>query len=732
MRFKVGQLITAKHGYYSFTSDKSLCIIKEIRTHHREDIKVEIVAHRDGRNYEGWISSKNVIHCTYAQFMERYPNARLVSSYTAEQLIEIKNEENMEGKEMELRMNKEKIGNYVLSAEERAALYTEITGLLTEYDYHPSATGVNRIIDEWIKNKGWLVNLFKQHPNYNGKYQIAFSTDFTRTANRSVISNFAYWLEEVASYTLRTERKIGAFSYKEICEVRERLAYIYEYMLRMKRNNYYPLANGKTSEEIALEKKEWDKRQDAYHLAELRGEIKICSNVSYDTQSWNYSKQLKVFAGNLRYNVDHIATQEFADMVNSCFPEAKAVAGQKVSRIVNKVCTITGVSKLTDYNREFAKYSDGLNPLTIKRHTILSCHPVDYFTMSFGNSWASCHTIDKHNKRGMPDSFSGCYSSGTLSYMLDPSSFVFYTVDKDYNGDQFELQDKVNRNMFHIGEDKLIQARVYPQATDGETGIYRQFREVVQKVIADCLGVPNLWKNVKGSSECCDVIYTKGTHYTDYSNFDDCNVSYLKDETETINRKEITVGHRPICPCCGDEHGNKEAIECDGCYDERRSCYNCGDHLDEDDMHYIDGDWYCEDCCFYCEYHDEWEAGDPDDTYYVEGYGRVCEEAFEENSDFYECEYCHEYFYVGNRRGEDCIETEDGNTFHCRNCAERAGYTDTSDGDWYPENEVHFCEHCEQYVYDDDWNEELNCCTDCEDLVAEQAEEKDEEEREAV
>ena len=620
---------------------------------------------------------------------------------------------------MELRMNKEKIGTYVLTDEERKTLRTEIIELLEEYNYDPTEHAVDKILDEWVANKSWMINLFKKHPNYNGKFQIVFDTDYSRCCDKNTLYNFAMWMYRRAEVTLRVPVQIGKFPFTEVHSIYSNLTNACNYMERIKYQGYNNVTvNGRTLEEMVKERNKWTKRYDEYAFDK---NIYITDGQAYDKAKYSMISNVYYFREFLRNYTEHLASEEFAEKVNKYFPEIKAVPGQKTSRIVNKICKLIGVDKEPDYNREFAKYADAINPLVIKRHTIISCHLVDYLTMSFGNSWASCHTIDKGNRRGMPDNYSGCYSSGTLSYMLDGSSFVYYTVDKDYNGNELELQDKINRNMFHMGEDKLIQARVYPQATDGETGIYRQIREIAQKVIADCLEVPNIWKNVKGTGACSDVIQSQGTHYTDYHNFSDCNVSYLKGNDDEINRNIITVGHKPICPCCGDIHTYQEAVECESCYEDEVICYDCNHSGDREDMYYIDGHWYCEDCSFYCAYHEQRETGD---STYVENYGYVCDDALDDG-DFYQCDHCGEW-----NQGDDYIETEDGNIYCCSGHARRDGYTELN-GSWYDEDEVRICDHCGQLVHEDYWNEELDCCEDCEDRVREELEDATEE-REAV
>ena len=124
-------------------------------------------------------------------------------------------------------------------------------------------------------------------------------------------------------------------------------------------------------------------------------------------------------------------------------------------------------------------------------------------------------------------------------------------------------------------------------------------------------------------------------------------------------------------------------------------------------MHYIDGEWYCEDCCFYCEYHEEWETGE---QFHISNYGYVCEYALE-TGDFNECEYCGSTYYVGYC--DDGINTEDGRWFCDSCCAESAGYVMCDDDLWYPEDETHYCEACGRTVPNEDWNEELGMCTEC-------------------
>lgn len=325
------------------------------------------------------------------------------------------------------------------------------------------------------------------------------------------------------------------------------------------------------------------------------------------------------------------------EKLNEINPNLHAHNGQKMSRVINKFCSWIGFDKLPDYNREFAKYADALNPLTITSHTVLSVNPLDYLTMSFGNSWASCHTIDKRNKRGMPNSYEGMYSSGTISYMLDSPSMVFYTVDASYNGNDFWNEPKINRQMFHWGEEKLVQGRLYPQDNNGDNSVYTPYREIVQKVMSELFSLPNYWTVSKGTDAAGKFINSDGTHYRDYDNYSNCTLSRPKGSE---NDRYITVGHDPICIECGSEHDTEDCISCCSRPSEYY-CSECGEPIDDDDVIWINDEPYCRDCVTWCEECKSYFVGEG--TTVISRYGytiTVCDDCLDS---YTYCDCCDEY-----------------------------------------------------------------------------------------
>ena len=492
----------------------------------------------------------------------------------------------------------------IITKEERETLLDQMENLLDEYDYEYTDRALNEIIDTWANNKKDLITAFKKHPNYlEGKFMIVFSHDFERGIDLNALKRFKSWVIN-----------------KDVVNY-------------VKENNFMPESMKKETS--------------------LNGQ-------KYPTEIFNFLFEIP------KYTFQYIDS-EFADKLNRICPEVHAHDGQKTSRVINKLLTYIGVSKHPEYNREFAKYADALNPLKITRHTILSVNPLDYLTMSFGNSWASCHTIDKQNKRAMPNSYHGMYSSGTISYMLDSPSMVFYTVDASYDGNDFWNEPKINRQMYHWGEDKLIQGRLYPQDNDGCSTGYTAFRSIVQKIMSEIFDFPNFWTVSKGTSEAGKYIESEGTHYRDYDNFENCTLSRPKGND---NDNDITVGHAPICIECGYEHDCEDNISC--CHNGVK-CAACGEYVDEDDAIYIDGEPYCRDCVFYCD-----DCGE----YYV-GEG-----TYVHDSRCYEicvCENCRDEYYE-----------------YCAEC-----------GEYHPRDCMTYIESQDEYVCDDCCDYYYSCCEEC-------------------
>ena len=394
-----------------------------------------------------------------------------------------------------------------LSNEARERVVDQMKRIFDHLGYAYTDIALNKIIDVWFENKGPLIKLLSKHPNYvSDKFMIQFDHDFEREIDKSSLSKL----------------HDNLFTADVCTELVEKANETYKKRLEVEQNVFMPSSFVKFLELTA----EYDKNIVDQDFAEE------CKNL-------------------------------FGDYLNVTITE-----GMKTSRAVNRICVAMGIDKVGIYNKIFASYADAISPLKIKRHTVISCNPIDYLLMSNGNSWTSCHTINKFSKSD--NNYGGCHASGTISYMLDATSLVYYEVSAEYGGNEIEMEPKIIRQMYHFGHNALVQGRLYPQSHDsGSSSLYEEKRNLVQKIFADILEVPNRWILKKGTAACQKIINHEGTHYHDTSHFDNCNVSYVRgEEKEDIT---IVVGHDPICIECGYEHSDAEQINC--CHEPSKDTY---------------------------------------------------------------------------------------------------------------------------------------------------------------
>jgi formylmethanofuran dehydrogenase subunit E len=368
--------------------------------------------------------------------------------------------------------------------------------------------------------------------------------------------------------------------------------------------------------------------------------------------------------------------------------EINCSAGQKTSRIINAICKKFGVDKHLEYNMQFAKLADSLNPLQIKRTALLSVHPCDYLEMSNrDNSWSSCHCLD-----------GGEYHGGTLSYMNDGCSMIFYTVDDDIE-ENYHTVPKRARQVFCFNDGILLQSRLYPQTDDEETRTI--YRNIVQKIIADCMILPNLWtlKREHDSVNYYVRTHEYSLHYKDYDYKQfKSNISLLN-SVNISAESHITIGSTAYCmECCDTIFNNKDGLHCESHSSEGYViCYNCDRQVHEDNARYIGGYMYCDECCNYCDHCEEY-ATETWEVHRNQTYAAyVCSHCLEH---YRYCDDCDEYFE------KDC-GIQLGKRFHCNDCIE---------------NDYYSCTSCAEYVvkYDSEEIDGQYYCKNCADSIKEE------------
>lgn len=261
----------------------------------------------------------------------------------------------------------------------------------------------------------------------------------------------------------------------------------------------------------------------------------------------------------------------------------KCAAGQKASRIINKLCGRFDVDRLPRYNSVFARLADSLNPVTIPKTGVLSIHPCDFLEMSNrDNAWHSCHCLAD-----------GGWKAGCLSYMGDAVSMVFFTVDENVT-EQFHKVPRITREIFCFHEGTLLQSRIYPSDDNDQRNLHRS---LIQKAVADCLGVSNLWNTNRKLNEIREYMLTTtgSLHYTDYYN-GYAILSLLKGMEE---HGTLQIGSRALCTCCGRPLNSASTLQCSSC-ESTVICKECGETVLMSNAQYADGAWYCRACLHIC------------------------------------------------------------------------------------------------------------------------------------
>lgn len=414
-------------------------------------------------------------------------------------------------------------------------LVDDMMKLLTKYHHRNTEKGVCMVLNEYFQNKHELIDFISKSDHYLGDMRIALDVEIERENSardvRDFVENFPKCIkasEVILKYVDENGKTLGDYLKTGIKTIK---------------------AKDLLKETCANKLKVNNEHRNAF---ENDGSTML-SRVELS--------QFLQFIGEMRREYKPTLSEATAETINArAEGKFKLSGGMKTARAFNRICNYYNVgtvpsekTKRADalykiYNQEFAKYADMVSGLKRKLKFFISVNPIDYLTMSFGVNWASCHTIDQNNQRHMPNSYSGMYCGGTMSYMLDGTSIV--TFVNDHIPDNWE-EGKIYRCMFHYENDILIQGRVYPQGNDGNTDLYKVFRGFVQDEFSDLLKLSsNVW--IKKTSRGCGAnTISVGVHYRDYTSFSDCCVSYPK-EKAGCEDNQVHIGHLPMCVYCGD------------------------------------------------------------------------------------------------------------------------------------------------------------------------------------
>lgn len=320
----------------------------------------------------------------------------------------------------------------------------------------------------------------------------------------------------------------------------------------------------------------------------------------------------------LRYLTTDRLGENFAACLNDSFSEYGMTfrKEQSIKKVINNIFTRMGwKDEWENYGREWARMCDGLVPYQKELQLVISLNPIDYLLMSNGTSWHSCHNIERYGE-------DGCYCAGTLSYMVDPDSFVVYSIHKDVvdNGDLYKTP-KHSRQMWGLSEDSalLFQSRLYPQSCDEDDTCYSDIAKIVNGVISSVTNQSydkvdfNKYKVKKGMGACNYADWKEGAP--------GCTSVRLFASKEISQCEPVHMGAQPFDIYTGDLYCRCESLTEKTYY----KCDFCGEWEDEDELIYTaSGDRLCRECAkgFACSV-DTYRYYPIDTLIFIEGVGYV-------------------------------------------------------------------------------------------------------------
>lgn len=481
------------------------------------------------------------------------------------------------------------IDEYAEYVKEQANIVLDKCGIYGEAE---EREGLMDNIMKSIKAKAELFEIFKNSPCHNGKGQLILPMEIERAVDEDGIYDFANYIISIARKYYLKEATVDGYTYKEACKEHDGIDRF------IRAVNYMNLSD----DEVIIKGKQFSEYRTMYYSFNEIIEKFYSSEYYYegnDVYIAVENKKLFDKAIIIADAIKHCIGKQLEDAddirkLSEAFPHSQCRDGIKISRVVQKCLKELGLYQIVmeneaeTFNKQYARWCDAVSPAKITKWSVLSINFVDYLTMSHGNSWTSCLNTDKDRRFTRGNYAGGCNSRRTLDYALDPSTMVFYTIDENYEGDDWELEPKLTRQLFHFGEGKLVQARLYPQSNTARRNIYTQYRENVEKLLADAMGEANLWSapergTIDFSANIVDVPYYYKSD-GDYIDFLSCachggderdfqsEVNYVVfrgSNNRDDNGQPMIVGSRDaICIMCGRERdeSHSDCIACCHCY----------------------------------------------------------------------------------------------------------------------------------------------------------------------
>lgn len=377
-----------------------------------------------------------------------------------------------------------------------------------------------------------------------------------------------------------------------------------------------------------------------------------------------------------QYGGDH---SEAIAAIGRLAPKAYA-PGKKKSRIFKAMCQALGIADETAGSRFqhlYAQLADELSAKKISFKLYVSLNPAHFVTMSNpkqdkrGNTMTSCHSFNSDEYQ---------YNNGCSGYARDNCTMIAFTVS-DPNEPETLNNRKTTRQlyMYRPGNGLLLQSRMYNTSggTEGAQTESKLYRDLIQREISECEGMPNLWKTFKYYNNDRGINFRTGDGFGGYPDWTYSNFAAMVSlrHDHELDYRVFNIGTWGLCISCGQE--TSVGLYCEDCNDDGRAeCEECGDRYSEDDLY----------------------------TVYSSS-GREMQVCRDCRDEYYEyCEDCEEYYH------RDAVTQLANGEYVCNDCRDRHYRICDECGEWFHQDdmsvavdangcEVHICNGCRDYHY---------------------------------
>lgn len=308
-----------------------------------------------------------------------------------------------------------------------------------------------------------------------------------------------------------------------------------------------------------------------------------------------------------------IAMTEIENLLDTSYPgddfeinlpenkHMKVQKGARPMRIISRLAKAYNCfENLDGFQTEISQV---LNQKKLRGEIVLSIHPLDYMTMSDNNSdWSSCMSWQEE----------GCYRRGTVEMMNSASVLVAYlrgAEDMSIPGG-YKWNNKKWRELFIVTPEIITGVKGYPYQN---SELVKTINSWLKELAEENLGwhYDNRSANTKYPYDCHFSITNDNNEVVDLSYCFETNTMYNDFGTtehygifgaDTKGRHYHNYSGVEVCMCCGSTGGwyeSEGALVCNDCEGDYYTCTKCDERLNEDEVFWLDGEAYCENCYDY-------------------------------------------------------------------------------------------------------------------------------------